>query len=237
MIPKIIHYIWLGGKPLPKIAKKCFASWKKFCPDFEIKRWDENSLNLEANKYVKQAFEAKKFAFASDYFRFEILYKEGGIYMDIDVELLKPIDDLLSSECFTGFETKNSINPGLIIGAEKGNVDIKNLMNSYNNDNFLKQDNTQNLTTICERTFLYFKEKGLKEKDETQKVSTAKIYASEYFNPTNLSTQKIKITKNTYCIHHYNASWYSPLKKFKKGVKTFLNKITFGLFGKMFLKK
>lgn len=237
MIPKVIHYIWLGGNPLPKIAKKCFASWKKFCPDFEIKRWDESNLNINVNKYVKQAYDAKKFAFASDYFRFEILYKEGGVYMDIDVELLKPIDELLINQCFTGFEKHDSINPGLIIGAEKGNADVKNLMDSYKSINFLNEDGSPNLYTICQRTFSYYTGKGLKEKNETQQISSSVIYATDFFNPTDLSTQKVKITKNTFCIHHYNSSWYSPWKKFKKGVKTFLNKITFGLFGKIFLKK
>ena len=236
MIPKVIHYIWLGGNPLPKIAEKCMASWKKFCPDYEIKRWDESNLNLDICKYCREAYDAKKFAFASDVLRYYILLHEGGIYLDIDVELIKPIDEFLSDGCFTGFERENSINSGLIAGAEKGNEDIKNLFERYKDEHFVV-DGKLNTKTVCERAVEYFVQKGLVLNNKTQKVSTTTIYAAEYFNPTNLDTQKVRITNNTHTIHHYNASWYSPKQKFKRGVKTFLNKITFGLFGKIFLKK
>ena len=109
MIPKIIHYIWLGGKPLPKIAEKCIASWKKYCPDYEIKRWDETNLNISQYQYAQDAYDAKKYAFASDVMRFDVLYKYGGVYVDIDVEILKPIDDLLDTSSFTGFEKNEPI--------------------------------------------------------------------------------------------------------------------------------
>ena len=106
MIPKVIHYIWLGGNPLPKIAEKCIESWKKFCPDYEIKRWDETNLDVNQYQFAKDAYDAKKFAFVSDVFRTEILYNEGGIYLDIDVELIKSIDDILQdNDCVMGFET------------------------------------------------------------------------------------------------------------------------------------
>ena len=103
MIPKVIHYVWLGGKELPPIAKKCIASWQKYCPDYEIKRWDETNLDLDKYQFVKDAMKAKKYAFASDVFRTDIIHKHGGIYLDIDVELVKPIDELLSLDCFMGF--------------------------------------------------------------------------------------------------------------------------------------
>jgi len=231
MIPKVIHYIWLGGKQEPKILEKCKKSWKKYCPNYDIKRWDESNLNLDICPYVRQAYDAKKYAFASDFFRFDILYKEGGIYLDIDVELLKSLDPFLDNQCFVGFESKGSINPGLIIGAERGNKDIKSLLDSYTDQVFIDNNGAMNLKTICERTFEFFSKLGLENNEKTQKISSTMIYATEYFNPTNLQTQKRKITKNTVAIHHYNASWYSPWKKFKLGVKTFLNKITFGLFG------
>ena len=236
MIPKTIHYIWLGGNELPKIAEKCIASWKKFCPDYEIKRWDESNLNIDICEYCREAYDCKKYAFASDVLRYDILAKEGGIYLDIDVEIIKPIDEFLKNACFMGFEKYNSVNPGLIIGAEKGNVDIQNLFNMYHKDHFL-QDGKQNLKTVCERAVEYLVSKGLILNNKTQHVSTAMVYTSEFFNPTDLRTQKLKITRNTHSIHNYNASWYSLRQKFKRGVKTFFNKITFGLFGKIFLKK
>ena len=132
MIPKIIHYIWLGGKPLPKIAEKCIASWKKYCPDYEIKRWDESNLDLDKYQFVKDALEAKKYAFASDVLRSDILYNNGGIYFDIDVELLKPIDDILNGvDCVMGFESSNMIAPGLVMATVKENQDLLNILNIY----------------------------------------------------------------------------------------------------------
>ena len=128
-IPKIIHYIWLGGNPLPKIAEKCLKSWKKFCPDYQIIKWDETNLNLDINTYCRQAYDEKKYAFASDVLRFDILKNNGGIYLDIDVELLKPIDSFLHHSCFMGFEQEGSIAPGLIMGCEKNHKDIINLLN------------------------------------------------------------------------------------------------------------
>ena len=236
MIPKIIHYIWLGKNPLPKIAEKCMASWKKFCPDYEIKRWDESNLNLDICNYCREAYDAKKFAFSSDVLRYYILFNEGGIYLDIDVEIIKPIDEFLVNKCFTGFERENSVATGLILGAEKGNEDIKNLFEMYSDERFIV-DGKLNTKTVCQRAVDYFASKGLTFDNKTQQIGDTKIYASEYFNPTNLNTQRVTITKNTHSIHHYNASWYSSKQKFKRGVKTFLNKITFGLFGKLFLKK
>lgn len=233
MIPKKIHYIWLGKGNLPQIFEKCLKSWQKFCPDFEIKRWDESNLNLDLNQYVRQAYDSKKYAFASDVFRFEILFKEGGIYLDVDVELLKPIDDLLNNKCFLGYEEKDVLNPGCIIGAEAGNKDIKNLLDSYSNEKFIDENGKMDLTTICTRTTDYYKNLGLKCDGTIEKISQSTLFPQEYFNPTDINTQKRKITKNTYSIHHFNASWYDKNLKFKRGVKTFLNKISFGLFGKM----
>lgn len=237
MIPKIIHYIWLGGNPLPKIAEKCIESWKKFCPDYEIKKWDESNLNIDINKYCRQAYDSKKYAFASDVLRYDILQKEGGIYLDIDVEILKPIDELLNAECFMGFERKNSIAPGLIVGAVKDSKDIANLLKMYDDDVYIKEDGSINMKTICDRTFEYYKSHGLESEENVQIISDTVLYPQEYFNPIDLSTQKIKITDKTFTIHHYNASWYTKGMKFKRGVKTILNKLTFGLFGKLFLKK
>lgn len=110
MIPKIIHYCWFGGNPLPELAVKCIESWKKYCPDYEIKRWDESNFDLKCCDYVKEAYQAKKWAFVSDYVRFKVLYDEGGLYFDTDVELIKPIDDILACGPFMGVEVGQPIN-------------------------------------------------------------------------------------------------------------------------------
>jgi len=230
MIPKIIHYIWVGGKPLPKFAEKCIESWKKYCPDYEIKRWDESNLDIEKYKFVKDAYEAKKYAFASDVLRCEILYNYGGIYLDVDVELIKALDDLLKNKSFGGIESSLSIAPGLIWACEKGDKNIEDILKIYEKIDF-KIENVNSLI-IGDIFTEYFMKKGFVKENKTQDLGDAVIYASEYFSPINTITNKKKITKNTYSIHWYNASWYDSKQRFKNKVKKILNFCTFGLFGK-----
>ena len=223
MIPKVIHYIWLGGKELPPIAKKCIASWQKYCPDYEIKRWDETNLDLDKYQFVKDAMKAKKYAFASDVLRTDILYNNGGIYFDIDVELLKPIDDFLAHDCFMGFESAHSIAPGLVMGSVQGNEDLHNLLEIYRNLHF----DSNNLfdITVCEVFTKYYENLGLKRENTTQQIGNTVFYASEYFCPKSLSDGKIRKTKNTYSIHHYCASWVKKSIKLKSKIKQFIKRI------------
>ena len=122
MIPKLIHYCWFGHNPLPKDAKRCIRSWKKYCPDYVIKEWNEDNFDIsQCPQYVRQAYEAKKWAFVSDYVRLKLVHDHGGVYMDTDVELLKPLDRLLSHKAYFGFEDDGlQINTGLGFGAERG---------------------------------------------------------------------------------------------------------------------
>lgn len=238
MTPKIIHYIWLGGNPLPKIAEKCIESWKKFCPDYEIKKWDETNLDINKYQFAKDAYEAKKFAFVSDVCRTEILYNEGGIYLDIDVELIKPIDDIISNcDCVMGFETSNLLNPGLFISSVKNNEDLKEILEIYKTLKFDVNKLTE--LTVCEVYTKYFATKGLLRENKIQQIENTMFYSSEYFSPIDVITNKKKITKNTLSIHWYNASWYTSKQKALSNVKKFLNVISFGLAGKMWsrLKK
>jgi len=230
MIPKIIHYIWLGKGEKPKIFEKCFASWKKFCPDWDFMLWDESNIDIDGCLYVKQAYDAKKYAFASDVIRFQKLYEYGGVYLDVDVELLKPIDNLLDNKCFMGFEAGPKVAPGLIIGSEKNNEDFKNILDEYSKELFVVGEKL-NTKTVCDRIEEYYMRFGLKKEDKVQNVKNTTIYSSEYFCPINTITNKKRITKNTYSIHWYLASWYSPKQRFKKNVKRVLNFISFGLFG------
>lgn len=224
MIPKIIHYIWLGGKELPPIAKKCIASWQKYCPDYEIKRWDESNLDLDKYQFVKDALDAKKYAFASDVLRTDILYNNGGIYFDIDVELLKPIDLVLENvNCIMGFESSDLVAPGLIMASVQGNNDLLNILNIYKDLKF-DVNNLINLT-VCEIFTKYFEKQGLVRENKTQKINNTIFYASEYFSPKNLTDGKIKKTKNTYAIHHYCASWIKKSVKFKTKIKQFIKRL------------
>ena len=110
MIPKIIHYCWFGGKPMPELALKCIASWKKFLPEYELRLWNEDTFDINSVPYVKEAYEARKFAFVTDYIRLWALEREGGVYMDTDVEVVKPIDEFLTHDAFCGFESFDGIN-------------------------------------------------------------------------------------------------------------------------------
>lgn len=232
MIPKTIHYIWLGGAPLPELVEKCIASWQKLCPDYEIKKWDESNLNLDLYPYVRQAYDAKKYAFASDVLRYQIIWENGGIYLDVDVELIKPLDEILANELFMGFESKEYINPGLIIGAEPKNAHIEKLLAMYENENFVLANGQQNLTTICARTTEYLTKLGLKpDNGEIQKIDNITIYPTDYFCPLNYQKRKLKKTERTYAIHWYLGSWVRPSTffgsicyKIKQIIKTIIGK-------------
>ena len=140
MIPKKIHYCWFSGNKMPKEFEAYIASWKKNCPDYEIIRWDETNYDVSRNTYMKDAYKEKRWGFVPDYARFDIIYQEGGIYLDTDVELLKSLDPLLDNPCFLGFEDKNHINPGLGFGAERGNPVIKALCDMYKQIDFYNKD-------------------------------------------------------------------------------------------------
>ena len=131
MIPKKIHYCWLGNNPLPPLAKKCIATWRKYCPDYEIIRWDESNYDFSTHPYMKQAFDARKWGFVPDYARLDIVHKCGGIYLDTDVELIRPLDDLLNNKCFMGFETAFSVALGLGFGAEAGHEMLQKMIPRY----------------------------------------------------------------------------------------------------------
>ena len=128
MIPKTIHYCWFGGKDLPEDAQKCIASWRKFLPDYEIKEWNEQNFDVNSIPYTAEAYRAGKYAFVSDYARMLILYQHGGLYFDTDVEVIKPLDDIVTRGPFMGYEIEpdgnqtetTATNPGLAIGAEPG---------------------------------------------------------------------------------------------------------------------
>lgn len=225
MIEKTINYIWLGGKPEPPILRKCKKSWKKHCPDYKIVRWDETNLNINEIPYTRQAYEAKKYAFVSDYFRFKILHEYGGIYLDVDVKLLKTLDMFLDNEFFTGFEKGDNIAiaPGLISGAVKQSKIVSEIVKSYQHDNFVLPDGSLDLTTVCERTTNILKQFGLIEKDITQRGEGWTVFASEYFCPMSYDKLEKRITKNTHSIHLYYASWVK--KTFKSRIKWLIKKI------------
>lgn len=223
-IPKVIHYCWFGGKPLPKLAQKCIESWKKYFPDYEIKEWNESNFDVYINNYTKQAYDAQKYAFVSDFARFWILYREGGIYFDVDVEVIKSMDDLLLAGPFMGCERDgdNRVAHGLGAAATPRLAIYKELIDSYKDDNYIERDGAINPTTIVDRTTDILKKHGLKDIIGIQKVAELTIYPTEFFCPKSFDTGKIKITENTHSIHWYDASWLPWYKKMYQPIKHIL---------------
>ena len=231
MIPKIIHYCGFGGKPLPKSAEKCIASWKKYLPDYEIKRWDESNFDVNAIPYTREAYAACKFAFVSDYARFWILYHYGGVYFDTDVEVIRPIDDIINRGGFLGVESNRNgiytVNPGLGFAATQGTAVIGEMVNLYSTFHFINTDGASDLKNIVEITTDYLSSKGLQNTDEIQDCCGFTIYPKDYFCPIDYDTRELKITENTRTIHHYAESWVPRSTRFKNALSR--------LFGKRFM--
>lgn len=227
-IPHVIHYCWFGRNPLPPLACKCIESWKKYFPDYEIKEWNEDNYDVNKIPYIKEAYEAKKYAFVSDYARFDILYHEGGVYFDTDVEVIRSFDTILSNGAFMGCErdgadepssveqkgltcgrlsNRSQVNPGLGIAVAPGLRLYEEILEYYASLSFKNTDGSNNTTTVVEYTTEILKRNGMKNIKEIQKVAGITIYPKEYFSPKDIDTKELTITKNTYSIHHYDASW------------------------------
>ena len=222
MIPKKIHYCWYGGKPLPDLAKKCIDSWKKYCPDYEIIRWDESNTDLQSNQYVREAFEAKKWAFITDYVRLKVLYEYGGLYMDTDVQVIAPLDKFLNNRGFSGFENEHQVPTG-IMAAEAGNSFIEELLHDYDDKHFILEDGSQDMTTNVVAITKLAAEKGLVLNNQMQIIEDFTFYPSDYFCPKDSRSLKVYLTNNTATIHHFAGSWGNPvLLHIKQGVKRLL---------------
>lgn len=224
MIPKKIHYCWFGGKDLPKLAEQCINSWKKYCPDYEIVRWDENSFDINSNIYVKEAYNAKKYAFVTDYVRLYALYTQGGIYMDTDVEVLKNLDQFLKNKAFSGFETDTTIPTG-IMGAESGTKIFKELLDYYKDKHFIQKNGSIDMTTNVIIITDMMSQKGFTPNNKLQTVADFTLYPKEYFCPIDYQTKKKNITDNTYTIHWFAGSWKSGKDKVKYRIYTMAEKI------------
>lgn len=212
MIPKIIHYCWFGRNPLPKLAKKCIKSWKKYCPGYEIIQWNEDNFDIaSAPLYVRQAYEAKKWAFVTDYVRLHVVYEHGGIYLDTDVELRKKLEPLLKYEAYFGFEDGAHIATGLGFGAVQGSPILAEMMADYADIPFVRADGSYDLTACPVRNTQVLLRHGLLQNDRKQTLNgSILILPSIYLCPIDYQTNIRRFSHTTVSIHWFSASWYSP---------------------------
>lgn len=229
MIPKTIHYCWFGRGELSTKAKKCIQSWKKYCPDYEIIEWNEDNFDVHQNEYTKKVYAEKKYAFLSDYARLKIVYEQGGIYLDVDVELVKSLDDLLENDAYFGFETKEFINTGVGFGAKKGSIAVKTLLEEYNQ----LLDGTKDVIGCPKLNTEGVIKLGLERNGQLQKLADCTVYPADYFNPYDDPTGRLNKTKNTYSIHWYAKSWLDK----KTIIRSKLTKPLHRIFGIDFFRK
>lgn len=216
MIPKIVHYCWLSGDPYPEKIKFCIDSWKKQLPDYEFILWDKNKFDIDSCIWVKQAYEAKKYAFAADYIRLYALYHYGGIYLDSDVEVLKSFNPLLNQPYFFGTENSSELLiEAATMGVEPHNEYIARCLNYYNDREFFIDGEMDTLplpdimTYHVENYKIIISENDFNYNDD----NILQVFTKDYFSPKNGVGGKLSyLTSNTYSIHHYNASWY-PMRK------------------------
>lgn len=208
MIPKKIHYCWFGGHPLPNDVLKFIASWKKYCPDYEIKEWNEQNFDVHLNRYVREAYENKKWAFVSDVARIYALYTEGGIYLDTDVEIVKNFDPLLNQRGFLGFEGTQWVATNMV-GFEEKHELLESFLDSYNHRIFLKPNGSLDQTTnVEELTNLLVDKYGLQLNGQLQRlVGDIIVYPTDYFSPYDYIQGKLKKSPNTYSIHWFSQTW------------------------------
>ncbi len=208
MIPKIIHYCWFGRGEMPKLMKKCLKSWKKYCPDWEIVRWDEDRFDVNSTPFTQQAYTARKYAFVSDYVRVKALNEMGGVYLDTDQELIQPLDSFLHHKAFLGFMNKSEVGSGLI-GTEKGHPFTSLLLSYYNGRNFVNEDGSFDMTPNTRAMTNILMGKGLVIDDSYQIVSDVVVYPQTYFSPISCISVEHCCTEATVSLHHMYGSWHS----------------------------
>lgn len=233
MIPKIIHYCWFGRNPLPELAIKCINSWKKYFPDYKIIEWNEDNYNVYGNRYIAEAYRLKKYAFVSDYCRFDVLYRYGGLYFDTDVEIIKDFTDILNRGPFMGCElapisnnnlVQNNIQneyenlclcvaPGLGLGVNPGLSLYKEILEYYDNLHYINYRGKTSGTIVTILTELIIKTQPNIDFSKIVEYKGVYIYPDEYFCPIVALTGEKRITENTHSIHHYTASWQKTYKK------------------------
>jgi len=207
MIPKIIHYCWFGHGPMPELALKCIESWYRYMPDWNYRLWNEDNFDVNSTAYTKEAYEAQKYAFVSDYVRLKALFEEGGIYLDVDFEVYKPFDYLIeNNDAFAGFEGSKHLPIMMGVCASKaGGQWVREMLDSYNGRCFLVDGNLDMTTNVTYLTRV-MNNNGLAQNGKEQYYKDLHIFPVEYFCPRHTTGEYIR-TANTYCEHMGLGSW------------------------------
>lgn len=236
-IPKVIYYCWFGKGSMPSLAEKCIESWRKYCPQYKIVCINEENFDITQNKYAKQAYEAGKWAFVSDYARLKVLYEQGGVYFDTDVELIKPIDKLIEENGYMGFDDNGVVSTGLGFACEKGNEAVGAMLADYDDIPFILPDGSYDLTPCPDRNTKVLLNLGMDINNKNQIFMGIRMLPEDFLCPMKYYTGKKKITKNTYSIHHFSASWISATAKRTIFVKRIVGvKLYNKLYGKFLYK-
>ncbi|WP_214744395.1 glycosyltransferase family 32 protein [Exiguobacterium sp. s189] len=238
MIDKKIHYCWFGKGTLPPLAQKCIASWKKNCPDYEIIEWNEDNFDINSIPYVKEAYKAGKYAFVSDYVRLYVLYNEGGIYMDTDVEVIKPLDQFLTHSAFTGMESDEYCVTG-IIGSVKEHPWIKSLLQTYSDKKFKLENGQFDISTNTEliTRITTIEYNWLNENRKQILKNDLSIYPFETFCAKDWRTGLVKSNDETFTIHHFSGSWIDPSLKGKNERKAIAKRLLIRVLGEKYMSK
>lgn len=215
MIPKVIHYCWFGGKELPRDVQICIASWKQYCPDYEICQWNETNFDVTAHPFVKAAYEAKAWAFVSDYARLQVVYDHGGIYLDTDVELKKSLDGVLHNSCYVALQQVGHwVATGLGFGAEKGSEAVLAMMKAYDEETFDTDRREQVACPILNtRALAPF---GVTDTEQVQQLPLVTVYPPRFFDPVSPGDAKNLLCEDTVSVHHYSATWQTPKQRLKR---------------------
>ncbi len=224
VIPKKLHYCWFGGKPIPDRNLRWMESWKKYCPDYEIFRWDENNYDVTKNKYMYDAYKAKNWGIVPDYARLDIIYQYGGIYLDTDVELVSSLDELLYEYSFAGVTGNRMIGLGLGFGAVQGLQIIRELREIYNGVEFIKEEGAFNPVDASTIQKNFFDEKGYNSNGEYQIIDNMTIYPEKVLCAKCFYTDRILPTNHTIAIHHFDASWRADKMRMKQEIELFYEK-------------
>lgn len=225
MIPKIIHYCWFGHGEKPELAKKCIASWRRFCPDFEIREWNEDNCDYLAIPFMAEAYAAKKYAFVSDVMRLIVLEQYGGVYFDTDVEVVRNISSLLNDEGFIGFENNKFVNSGQVMAAVPHQPIVRAMIEEYEKLHFTNVNGGVNSVGCPHLNTDVMERFGLVRNGREQIVSGIHVYPADYFNPFDSVTGKLTKTDNTYSIHWYSMSWLPPEIRIKSRIGRMIRRI------------